>query len=72
MTVVDSVAAVRLDEESGRLAGDHRVAHVRYLNSLAGWLAHCCIGLDVVWVRHRSATRRSAVHRRAHLGVTAV
>jgi hypothetical protein len=29
MTVVDSVAAVRLDEESGRLAGDHRVAHVR-------------------------------------------
>jgi hypothetical protein len=25
MTVVDSVAAVRLDEESGRLAGDHRV-----------------------------------------------
>jgi hypothetical protein len=29
MTVVDSVAAVRLDEESGRLAGDHRVAHAR-------------------------------------------
>jgi hypothetical protein len=29
MTVVDSVAAVRLDEESGRLAGDHRIAHVR-------------------------------------------
>ena len=29
MTVVDSVAAVRLDEEGGRLAGDRRIAHVR-------------------------------------------
>jgi hypothetical protein len=39
---------------------------------LAGCLAHCCIGLDVVWVRHRSAKRRSAVHRRARLDDTAV